>query len=34
VALGFIEAEWKITQEAGDQGMFVEIQGNALRTIR
>jgi len=34
VALSFIEAEWEIAQASADKRMFVEIQGNALRTIR
>jgi hypothetical protein len=33
-AMGFIQTEWQISQDAPDKRMFVEIQGAALRTIR
>lgn len=32
--LSLIEAEWTLAQEIGDGRIFIEIQGNAFRTVR
>jgi hypothetical protein len=34
VALPFIEAEWALATQSPDARMFVEILGNALKTLR
>ncbi|MEJ0028048.1 MAG: DUF5615 family PIN-like protein [Rhizomicrobium sp.] len=33
-AMSWIEAEWAIAQKSPDKRMFLEIQGNALKSIR
>lgn len=33
-ALSLIEAEWKLAQQAPDSRMFIELQENAIKTLR
>lgn len=33
-ALSFIEFEWAVAQSSADERMFIEIQTNALKTVR